>query len=122
MFNIIFIFANNKIRRVNMPNLKCHQYSCKSNHCTHCSLPSISVSRDALCENYQRRTINDTENCDFEFSYEQGMSLKQDDHHINCSDTACVNNVSGQCSAGYIRIDKTSDGNEAKCCQVRERR
>lgn len=101
-----------------MPNLKCHQYSCKSNHCTHCSKGTLSVSRDAICEDYRLRSIADVGDCDFEFSYEQGMSLKQDEHRILCSDTACMNNTIGECCAGYIRIDK--DGNGARCCQVRE--
>ncbi len=101
-----------------MPNLKCHQYSCRSNHCTHCSQNILNVSHEATCKDYKRRTMQDDENCDFEFSYEQGMSLKQDELPIDCEDHACINNTDGQCSASYIRIDKDSAG--AKCCQVRE--
>lgn len=102
-----------------MPNLKCHEYTCKSNHCTHCSMNTLSVSSDAFCRDYRLREQESNENTDFEFSYEQGMSLQIDDHRIMCKDVRCINNTSGECTASYIRIDRKDNG--AKCCQVRER-
>lgn len=102
-----------------MPNLKCHEYSCKSNHCSHCSMNSLNVSADAYCNDYRLRDLNESADVSYEYAYDQAMSLKQDDHHIFCNDHRCINNTSGQCTASYIRIDRKDNG--AKCCQVRER-
>lgn len=102
-----------------MPNLKCHEYGCGHNHCTHCSKGTLSVSRDAYCNDYFRRSDDDKENYDYEFSYEHAMSLSQDEHRIVCSDRACINNASGECAASYIRVDRRDRG--ARCCQVREK-
>lgn len=101
-----------------MTNLKCHEYQCKYNQCSHCSKNELSISEDAFCKDYHKRTNNDAD-CNFEFSYEEGMSLKQDEHMIMCNKTSCLNNCSGECGASYIRIDKIHNG--ARCCQVREK-
>ena len=37
---------------------------------------------------------------------------------IYCNKTTCLNNMNGECSAGYIRVDCFNGG--ARCCQVRE--
>ena len=102
-----------------MPTLKCHEFTCKSNHCTHCSKESLNISKDALCKDYRLRGENESEDVGFEFSYEKGMSLKVDEHRIMCSDTRCINNVSGECGAAYIRIDRKNGG--AYCCQARDK-
>lgn len=101
-----------------MPNLKCYKYSCSNNHCSHCQRDNITVTSEAMCDDYVKRVGKIDQNCEFEFAYEQGMSPRQDECHICCEDYACVYNSSGDCSANYIKIDEC--GEKAKCCQVRE--
>ncbi len=98
-----------------MTNLKCHEFNCKFNNCTHCTKDNLLISIDAYCKDYKKRN----DNTSFEFSTEGKLSLKQDIHTINCNKTSCLNNISGECGASYIRIDKFTYG--AKCCQVREK-
>lgn len=102
-----------------MTNLKCHEYQCKNNMCSRCVKETLSISNDAYCNDYYRRDKNDEPNCDYEFAYEGPLSLKQDEHMIYCNKTTCLNNINGECSAGYIRIDRLFKG--ARCCQVREK-
>lgn len=100
-----------------MPNLKCHKYDCKYNQCTHCSKDLLSISSDAYCNDYIRQEIGDFDNS-FEYAYEGPLSLKKDEHQVNCNDIDCLNNNCKSCTASYIRIDRHNNG--AKCCQVRE--
>lgn len=102
-----------------MPNLKCHEYECKNNQCSRCLVPSLKVSEDAICLDYQQRDYVDSKNCAYEYSEEIGTSLKKDDHYISCKARNCLNNANGSCIASYIRIDTSL--NSAKCCQFRER-
>ena len=69
-----------------MPNLKCYKYSCVNNHCSHCKLDDISVTKEAMCDDYQKRMNASNQNCDFEFAYERSMSGKQDECNIKCED------------------------------------
>ncbi len=101
-----------------MTNLKCHEYQCKYNQCSHCSKNELSISEDAFCNDFHKCDKTDA-NCNFEFSYEDGMSLKHDEHMIMCNKTTCLNNAGGECAAAYIRIDRRNNG--ARCCQVREK-
>lgn len=99
-----------------MTNLKCHEYNCRYNNCTHCTKNDLLISNDAYCRDYQKRDDNERM---FEFSNEGCLSLKQDEHLITCNNSSCLNNKGGECAASYIRIDRFING--AKCCQVREK-
>ena len=102
-----------------MPNLKCHEYSCKHNNCTHCKLQTLSITQNAICADYEKRMFNKKEDCEYEFGLEKEVSLKQDEQRILCSALACMNNTSGECSASYIRVD--TKGENPTCCQVRKK-
>ena len=99
-----------------MTNLKCHEYSCRFNNCSHCTKDDLLISNDAYCKDFVKRSETDNQ---FEFSNEGRLSLKQDDHLITCNNSSCLNNKGGECAASYIRIDHFVHG--AKCCQVREK-
>lgn len=101
-----------------MPNLKCHEYSCKYNNCTHCKLQTLSITQNAICADYEKRPHNQKDACEYEFGFDKAMSLKQDEHRILCSALACLNNVGGECSASYIRVD--TKAGSPYCCQVRK--
>lgn len=98
-----------------MTNLKCHEYKCKHNACSRCVKKNLTISNDAYCNDYVK---NENGIGDAEFAYDGPMSLRQDEHMIYCNKTTCLNNINGECSAGYIRVDCFNGG--ARCCQVRE--
>lgn len=99
-----------------MTNLKCHEYNCQFNNCSHCTKDDLLISNDAYCKDFKKRDGNDKN--EVEYANEHSLSLKQDIHLINCNNTSCLNNRCEQCGASYIRIDRFPRG--AKCCQVRE--
>lgn len=76
---------------------------------------TLTISNDAYCNDYVK---NENGIGDVEFAYDGPMSLRQDEHMIYCNKTTCLNNMNGECSAGYIRVDCFNGG--ARCCQVRE--
>ena len=102
-----------------MPNIKCHEYQCRNNMCSHCMIETLSVSNDAYCNDYHQRDKTDVQNCDYEFSFEESSSNEEDEHVICCNKTTCLNNNCGECSTNYIMID--SRNSRARCCQVREK-
>lgn len=95
-----------------MPHLRCYEKGCASNHCTHCVLDSIKIGLNAYCQSYRKKNEHNKDLAAFEFEYAQDMCLASalDGHPVQCANTACRFQETGQCHQNHVRIDSQAQG------------
>ncbi len=92
-----------------MANLRCHTYFCAYNDCTHCNKDEPTVDEDAKCISFMHKVENKAKYYDYEYAEDRKMSLKNDNHVINCDSCSCMNNFNHSCTANHVRFDTSKD-------------
>lgn len=90
-----------------MPNLRCHDVTCKHNHSGKCGMNSIKVLFNARCSSYD--FDHGEQKNDMELAEEIACSNCISRQKVCCEDINCMNNDSRQCSLNNLRIDRISN-------------